>query len=541
MKIKVHPERGTRGLKEQGGDTPAKVINEDAGPKQLQDTFCVVSGGREPSYVSSAAAVPALGEVGKKWGVPRFLVTNMKLLRGRFKSARGLPWSAPEVPHVRVVDLLEEEMVDALRRALQDPAQFMETPGEKERTRLGALLKKVERDPGASSVLVAADLLKYLYRIGASGGRLVNLNKESIAFIDGGIRRFDPYEFSSAGPDLPVVTTLPPEELEAVQALSRESGRWSSLEAAASLGVPSLDFDLMRRGEDSSALWVMQVVSNTTGGRHPWLRLVSPDGGVRVLGFGYMDKKPPLRRFLGTMAKGRFSALDPNERLKNKKKITTLPLSSREARHVLDSVLAYQERLLDETKSTESGPGFHLLAQNCATFVVGILAEALNIHVAEAPRELHPAVSKKSLGKRILSVIGTVALFPMRLVAGGFLFLFNGIAVPFGGASGASGERFRHSPLELNRDESIPESQEDWSASLRSVSAQPPMIDSVADMVRVGDTARVLRPFSIQKWQNQETSTEVFSYPGYLAVVDPAVPGRFETPVIPLPPVEEVG
>ena len=254
MKIKVHPERGIRGLSEQGGNTPTQIINENAGPRQPQDTFCVVSGGVDPIPDSRAAAVPALGEVGKKWGVPRFLITNMNVLRGRFKSARGLPWSAPEVPHVRVVDLVEAEMVDALRRALEDPAQFMETPGEKAQTRLGALLKKVERDPGASSVLVAADLLKYLYRIGASGGRLVNLNKESIAFIDGGIRCFDPYEFSSSGPDLPVVTTLPPEELEAVQALSHESVRWSSLEEAAGLGAPSLDFDLMRRGEDSSAL-----------------------------------------------------------------------------------------------------------------------------------------------------------------------------------------------------------------------------------------------------------------------------------------------
>ena len=505
--------------KDPGPLSPARSHGPKGGLEGI-DTFNAGGGGAPAPGAIGDMTLTHLRAIGERYGVPRYLITNMHLLRGDFLSETGESWSPPELPHARVYDLVSKGMPECLERALSDPTQFIELPPEESLARLRKLSESLKATPDATSVLVEASLLKYIYGIARSGSGVVNIAGTSVAFIDSGVRPFHPYEFASSSADLPIVMKTPKAELEQLQTLARESTRWHNLEAQAGSGEPSLDFQMMNNSDNPNSLWVMQVVSNQSGGRHPWLRLVSPDGAVRVVGFGYMDRKPGLGQLLATMGKGRFAALDPNERVRNIKKVTTLPLSSREGRQVIDSVLGYQQRLLDATHSSQSGPAYQLLQQNCAVFVLGILAEVLDIHLSEPRPELHRRVTRP-LGTRILSALREGALFPFKVVAGCFLLIVYGLGLLFGAARGEAGERFRHSPLQLNRDEVIPQSQQDWTASLRPISVQPPMLETILDLFRLGATRRVVQPLTLQRWQNAQLATETFESPGYLALVDP--------------------
>ncbi len=468
----------------------------------------------------SAAALRA--RAGADFKVPRFFTRNMELLRGDFSDEAGSPWDGTGEPYLLVHDLNEPEVLDGLRALVGTPKQATPPLDAAAEASLEAIVASLEGSGAGEALLVKASLLQHLYRHDPAQQSMVNLKGAPVAYIDGGIRPFNAFEFSGATASLPVAMTLPAAEVEAVQALARRSGRWEELSALEGFGEGSLDYAMMTgaSAEDTGepGLWVLQVVSNTTGGRHPWLRIVAPDGRMMVVGFGYMDKKPSLGNTLTTMAKGRFAAIDPNERKQNPKKVTNLPMSSRQARQVMDSVLSYQRRLLDCEQTSESGPAFHLLQQNCAAFVSGILAEVMDIHLTEARPDLHPRPTPRKRGLGV--ALKRVTLLPLMFFRGAGLMLVNLVTVPLRSVRGSTGERFRHSSLQLDRGQPLPADQGDWSGELRHVGSQGPMLGSFSDFFRLGATARWKNPFKIQRWQNTQASTQRINGQGHLRVVD---------------------
>jgi len=446
----------------------------------------------------------------------------MELLRGDFSDAAGAPWDGTGEPYLLVHDLNEPEVLNGLRALVGNSKQATPPLDAGAKASLEVIVDSLDGSGAGEALLVKASLLQHLYRHDPAQHSMVNLKGTPVAYVNGGIGPFNAFEFPGAAPSLPVAMTLPAEEVKAVQALARRSGRWEELSALEGFGEGSLDFAMMTgasaEGIGEPGLWVLQVVSNTTGGRHPWLRIVAPDGRMMVVGFGYMDKKPSLGNLLATMAKGRFAAIDPNERKQNPKKVTNLPMSSRQARQVMDSVLSYQRRLLDCEQTSESGPAFHLLQHNCAAFVSGILAEVMDIHLTEARPDLHPRPTRRKRGLRARRK--RIALAPLKFFRGAGLMLVNLGTVPLGSARGSKGERFRHSSLQLDRDQSLLSDQSGWSGELRHVGSQGRMLGSFSDFFRLGATARWKNPFKIQRWQNTQASTQRINGQGHLSVVD---------------------
>eukprot|EP01047_Picozoa_sp_COSAG01_P053759 COSAG01_NODE_5796_length_4030_cov_20.163317_3_plen_641_part_00 len=495
--------------------------------------------------------------IGRQRGL-RYITKNMEMLREKPLNADGGPWDGTGEPWVAVFDLQMVEL-QAILRSVLSPNRAKTTA---ERALISAfdaasmdgLLSEVKKYQvsrekagmeqlsvsedftgdlkpirGGSSpcTLVRGALLCCLYWVPDGDMRcsLINCKDESVSYVNGGIRKFSCFDFDGEASSLPVLSRVPPRELQTLRQQAQTSSRWQQwrknggfdhdLIHATDAGMTNMPppHDIDDDDELPHGLWILQVVAMTTTGHHPYFRLIDPNGLYRVIGYGYMDLGPP-KPPMSVMNFGRLGLIDPNERVPTPRRVTNLPISHREARHVMDAVLSYQRRLVaaarDPAGSDNSAVGYQFINQNCSDFVSGILAEVLEIPATEELELLLP--TKPAFHNYWRAVL---CCFPNCCL--------NSCATVCSGAcQGATSDRFRRSVLQLDRNQPLPSNEKvgglGWDGDLRHVEALRPMVTTILELFShsVFGHSRWQSPnvARLQRWQEYESSTEMLPQGG---------------------------
>ncbi|MCB1136874.1 MAG: hypothetical protein KDK78_11450, partial [Chlamydiia bacterium] len=199
-----------------------------------------------------------------------------------------------------------------------------------------------------------------------------------------GFTAFHPYEFKELKPLLYINA----DEVASVQELGRRFKRPAGA----------------RSTRDQPLPFVLQVVSSYIGSesdplgltegfqkvfrrpKHPWLRLVTPEGAVHCVGYNWEEPVGlrPARNERGRLrSPDRWEFLPCDERV-----VTNIGLTMEEAGDFFRLVEDYQEAIHAEDVSS---PAFNLLRQNCSVFVKAMLYQLLHIEV-DTEATLHETI-----------------------------------------------------------------------------------------------------------------------------------------------------
>lgn len=224
------------------------------------------------------------------------------------------------------------------------------------------------------------------------------------------------------------------------------------------------------------------------GAQHPYIRLISADGSVRQMGFGF-DRSAPFLPLSSTQ--GRFSSPDPWEyKGVEERVVTNIPISEEELQKCLAFTQQYQQ---------EDRAGFHILRQNCCWYVhnvcklAGVSVES-SISFREFLWRLLPNWLRNvcSLLSRILSGIPPCLGTKVQVLTEGLCaFVLSWIALVLGNGSGRGGVR-----IEVDPQERV------LCAPLRSLST----------WVDLGQYT-LHHPTMVQEWQRKQASTVVYENP----------------------------
>lgn len=295
----------------------------------------------------------------------------------------------------------------------------------------------------------------------------------------------------------------------------------------------------VREGEEDSSKstkrdYILQIVSSyvdskhnnpltenfkelLTRRKHPFIRIITPEGNVYEVGFGF-EKKAILPLSVGT---GHFRSPDWWEYMKcDEKVVTNIAIDSEEKDRLYQHVSSYQNQIRLGKK-----PAFHWLRQNCSVFVRGIVKCSTGIDIPTqttfsnflyrtAPTFIQKIGQGIAMGNKVFNDVMIrplpnwikkagrwVAKLAKKIWSAVKAFFLSIISFFGGGALGKKGQKFRQTRTGPQK-ELAPHLQNPlkWTNEKKY---------------------RVNLPGLLQEWQRKQASTVTYKDPVRFAIVPP--------------------